>query len=111
MLLEVEGYRVITAASLAVAVKGAKENLQINLLVTDYHLSPGETGVEVIAALRGVLGESLRAVLVTGDTSSTVGDLERDEWIRVASKPINADELLAIVKTLLARHSSVPKNA
>ncbi len=110
MLLKVEGYRVITAASLGEAVKLANENPEVNLLITDYHLDHGETGVEVITALRSVLGEGLCVVLMTGDTSSMIRDLKPDERIRVASKPINADELLTIVKTLLAWHASAPRN-
>jgi two-component system, sensor histidine kinase len=106
MLLKVEGYRVITAASLGEAVENARENPGVNLVVTDYHLDRGETGVEVIGALRAVLGEGLGAVLVTGDTSSTIRDLKPDERIRVASKPINADALLEILKTLLPSEPS-----
>ncbi len=102
MLLKVEGYRVITAASLSDAVSRAGESPEISLLITDYHLDHGETGVEVIAALRNVLGAALGAILVTGDTSSTIRDLKPDERTRVASKPVKADQLLAIVKILLA---------
>ncbi len=102
MLLKVEGYRVIPAASLNEAVQKASEAADIDLLVTDYHLTGGETGVQVIAALRAILGGGLKAVLVTGDTSSTVRDLKPDERIRLASKPINADELLALLKELIA---------
>ncbi len=65
MLLSVEGYRVIATASLGDALERARENPGINLLITDYHLDHGETGVEVITALRGVLGEGLGAILVT----------------------------------------------
>ncbi len=103
MLLKVEGYRVIAAASLAEAVKSARESPGINLLITDYHLEGGETGVDVIAAVRGAVGAGLGAVLVTGDTSSTIRHLEPDARIRVASKPINADELLGIVKGLASQ--------
>jgi hypothetical protein len=38
---------------------------------------------------------------VTGDTSSAVRELDRDKNLRIASKPINANELLALVKALL----------
>ncbi len=102
MLLNVEGYRVVQAASLSEAVQRAAEQPAIDLLITDYHLSGGETGVQVIAALREIVGAGLKAVLVTGDTSSTIRDLRADERIRLASKPINADELLALLAALLA---------
>jgi hypothetical protein len=56
----------------------------------------------VIAALREALGNSLKAVIVTGDTSSVVKQLPRDPSLRIASKPIRADELLTLLRALLA---------
>jgi two-component system, sensor histidine kinase len=102
MLLKVEGYRVLTAGCLAEAESMAREHGQLDLLVTDYHLSNGETGTQVIAALRASLGKPLKAVLITGDTSSAVKELQRDEHLRLASKPIHAEELLTLLKSLLA---------
>jgi two-component system, sensor histidine kinase len=101
LLLKVEGYRVLTAATLAEALSLAAENPQMELLITDYHLSNGETGTEVIATLRQCLGRRLAAVLITGDTSSAVRELQRDESVRLASKPIHAEELLTLLKQLV----------
>jgi PAS domain S-box-containing protein len=101
MLLKVEGYRVTQAGSLAEARKAVRELQDIDVVVTDYHLTAGETGIQVIAAARDSRGASLKAVLVTGDTSSAVRDLSCDSHLRIASKPINADELLALMKALL----------
>ena len=56
MLLKVEGYRVLTASCLAEAQALAREYPQLDLLVTDYHLSNSETGTQVIASLRASLG-------------------------------------------------------
>jgi two-component system, sensor histidine kinase len=102
MLLRVEGYRVSTATSLREALEQARESHDIDLVVTDYHLQGEDTGVQVITALREALGPTLKAVLVTGDTSSAVRDLSSDAHLRLASKPVNAEELLGILKSLLA---------
>ena len=102
MLLKVEGYRVFTAGSLAEAQSRVAEQPKIDLLVTDYHLSNEETGTQVITALRESVGKHLKAVLITGDTSAAVKELQRDERLRLASKPIHAEELLGILKSLLA---------
>lgn len=102
MLLKVEGYRVLTAGSLAEALSRAAEHPQLDLLVTDYHLSNEETGIQVITALREALGKHLKAVLITGDTSAAVKELRRAERLRLASKPIHAEELLGLLKSLLA---------
>jgi PAS domain S-box-containing protein len=102
MLLEVEGFEVACAASLAEAIREARRGLSIDLVIADYHLQNGETGVDVIAAVRRLAGESLGAVLVSGDTSSTVRGFKSDDRLRVASKPIRADELLRLIGALLA---------
>jgi PAS domain S-box-containing protein len=103
MLLKVSGYRVAAVAGIREALAVVEDaGPKPELVVTDYHLGSGETGVEAIIALRGLLGPRLKAILVTGDTSLTVGDLPRDELLRVARKPIDADELLAAITELLA---------
>jgi PAS domain S-box-containing protein len=103
LLLKVEGYRVLPAGSLDEATQRARENRGIDLLVTDYHLADGHTGLDVIAALRAILGDRLKAIMVTGDTSSTIRDLASDPRIRLASKPVQADELLHCLRELLPR--------
>jgi PAS domain S-box-containing protein len=102
MLLRVEGFRVSAVCSLAEAQQTARETSDIDLLVTDYHLGGSETGTQVLALLREQLGRPLKAVLITGDTSSAFRDLTVDELVRVASKPIKADELLVMIRELLA---------
>jgi len=101
MLLRVEGYEVTVASSLAEAHAAAAANPGIGLLITDYHLGAAETGVEVIAAVRAKLGERLPAVLITGDTSSAMRDLPTEGLLRTASKPINPDEFLGLLRELV----------
>jgi two-component system, sensor histidine kinase len=101
MFLKGEGYRVTTAASLDDAVARLSDSRDIDLVISDFHLAGGQTGTEVIAAARNALGAGLRAILVTGDTSSAIRDLQRDEHLRIISKPINADELAGLIQTLL----------
>jgi PAS domain S-box-containing protein len=101
MLLTVEGYHVTAVASLAQALHEARECERPDLLVIDYHLSGGETGIQVIAMLRESLDPAMKAVLITGDTSSAVKELPRDRHLRIASKPVKADELLALLEELL----------
>ncbi len=72
------------------------------MVATDFHLANGETGISVISALRDTFGAGLKAVLITGDTSTAVKGLICDPLMRIASKPIEADELLRIMRALLA---------
>ncbi|HWW19365.1 MAG TPA: PAS domain S-box protein [Steroidobacteraceae bacterium] len=101
MLLKAGGYRVMSASTRADALQIAQTQ-PVDLLITDYHLGAGETGTQVIAELRQILGPSLKAILVTGDTSSAVRELGSDPHLRVASKPIQAEQLLVLIATVLA---------
>lgn len=100
MLLRVEGYHVAEAGSLREALQKAREPEGIDLLITDYHLE-GETGVEVIAAVRAALRGPLKVILLTGDTESVTRELPGDPDLRVTGKPIKAAEFLTLVRTLL----------
>jgi PAS domain S-box-containing protein len=103
MLLSVEGYRVTAVGSMSEALRCVRDDGAPQLLITDYHLSNGELGTEVIAAVRERVGEGLKAVLVTGDTSAAIKQISGDSSLRIASKPINAEELLSLLTGLLAR--------
>jgi PAS domain S-box-containing protein len=101
MLLKSDGYHVTAVNSLAEALAHAAKDARLDLLVTDYHLRNGETGMQVIAALREALKVPLRAILITGDTSAAVHELRMDPHLRLASKPIKAEELLGMLGALL----------
>ncbi len=102
MLLRTEGYRVTALSSVADALEHVRRDGDIDLLVTDYHLGDGELGTQVITGLREALGRPLRAVLMTGDTSSAMRKLPADPFMRLVSKPVNAEELLDLLRTMLA---------
>jgi two-component system, sensor histidine kinase len=101
MLLRVEGFEVLCAASLAQADEALRKDPRIELVIADYHLQHGETGIEAIAMARAFAGEHLGAILVSGDTSSTLHEVKATERLRIVSKPIRADELLSIITALL----------
>jgi PAS domain S-box-containing protein len=101
LLLRVEGYRVTAVATLAEALNTALEFPALDLVLTDYHLGSGETGTQVITELREILNRPVNAVLMTGDTSTAMREVPLDTNVRVASKPIKADELLGLIKALL----------
>ena len=102
MLLKGEGYSVAAVATLAEALQQGAEEPSLDLLLTDYHLRDGETGMQVISSLRGALGVPLRAVLVTGDTSTAMQELPTDPYLRIASKPMRPEELLRLLSELLS---------
>jgi PAS domain S-box-containing protein len=102
MLLRVEGYRVTAVASRAEAMRSVAADGAPDLLITDYHLRDGELGTEVIGAVRAALGKPVRAVLVTGDTSALIKEMHEQPDLRIVSKPVDADALLMLLRSLLA---------
>jgi hypothetical protein len=102
MLLRTEGFEVLCAASLREAREALRNASPIDLVIADYRLQDGETGIDVIAMARSVVGEQLAAVLMSGDTSTTPPDVQVTGRLRLAGKPLRARELLAIVTDLLS---------
>jgi PAS domain S-box-containing protein len=102
MLLDLDGYRVTLAATAQQAFDRLQRGEHFDLLITDYHLDAGRTGTQVIAKARELNGDAMKAILVTGDTSSAIRDIECDANLRITSKPINSSVLLALVKNLIA---------
>ena len=102
MLLEAEGYTVVRAISVKeveAALSGTARAPA--LIITDYHLAEGSTGVEVIKLVRTLFDTDIPAFIVSGDTSKVMPDARPIENCELFRKPINTDELLDA-----ARHAS-----
>jgi two-component system, sensor histidine kinase len=100
--LQLDGFPVSSAASVSEATQLAGNQPDIELLVTDFHLTNGEVGTDVIAAIRGITGRPVRAVVISGDTSLALRKVTlQDPHVRLASKPVNAAELLSLIAELL----------
>lgn len=108
MLLNVEGFRVSSAQSVAEAAQVAREQPNIEIVISDFHLHKGELGTQAIAAVRSIRGAKLSAVLLTGDTSNAITEAAAGVDIAVASKPVNPTELLQLVANLLAQGQASP---
>lgn len=104
LLLEAEGCAITTASSVTEArLKLDEHSSSVDLLICDFHLGGGDTCLELIAAFRQRVSASLPVILLTGDTSSAIRALAHDERWRIASKPLQAEQLLALMDELLRR--------
>ena len=101
LLLELEGYRVVTASSREEALQRGRDHPDIDLLISDYHLKEDQTGLNVIAGIREQFARNIPAILVTGDTSTAIRKISGDPQLRLASKPVDAEELLTLIDELL----------
>lgn len=99
--LRVSGYRVASAGSLEEALGIASTDPSADILITDFHLPNGRTGLNVIEHVRAVVGRDLPVVLTTGDTSIDRSDLPADSRLRFTPKPVNTNHLLFLIEELL----------
>ncbi len=99
-LLTEWGHKVLVADSLEAALDIAKKHGEtITLILSDYQLGVGVTGVDVIHAIRQLLGREIAAKLITGDTSAdTQADAAR-HGLKFLHKPIDPQVLKALMKT------------
>ena len=104
-MLRIEGYDVSIAHSARDALK-LIEDMAPDLIISDYQLRGGETGVEVVNTLRTRLGPRTPVIFVTGDTARSAVSRTSLENADLVSKPIRADELLALVQRALLRPAS-----
>ena len=102
MLLEAEGYRVATAAS-ATEARALINHLDEApaLIVSDFHLLDGSTGIEAVTEIRTHYALDIPAFIVTGDTSKIV------ENCTLLNKPVNTGRLLSAAR-VATRTGEVP---
>jgi signal transduction histidine kinase len=72
-----------------------------DLIVSDYHLSGGKTGIEVIEGLRRTLSADIPAFLVSGDTSPELLRQARATGYHLLHKPVDPMTLRAMVSHVM----------
>lgn len=97
MVLTEMGYRVVGAETLDEAVAAA-QRLRPELVIADFRLAGGCTGVDVIRAVRACCGDGLPAVVLTGDTDPATIRRIVDEGLSLLHKPLRADALQAFLR-------------
>jgi PAS domain S-box-containing protein len=95
LLLEAEGYTVATAASAteANALIQHTDEPPI-LLISDFHLLDGSTGVEAVSLIREYYDAEIPAFIVSGDTSKVVKEARLLDNCTLMSKPVDTARLL-----------------
>ena len=73
------------------------------MLLVDYHLDNGVTGIDVISALRDESGATLPAVILTADHTQGVADQVESAGHALLHKPIKPAALRALINRILAR--------
>ncbi|MGE0723491.1 MAG: response regulator, partial [Alphaproteobacteria bacterium] len=96
------GCRVVTGASDDdVLAALAHEEGEPDVIVSDYRLAGGATGIQAIERLRDALGIPVPAFLMSGDTAAEVLREAGARGFRLVHKPVLPMELRTILNRLL----------
>ena len=102
MLLRLEGYDVIGAASRDEAMQQVDvHGLRPDLILCDYQLPLGITGDEIIAELAAKLPVKPPTIMLTGDIADKHFEKARAMADRILPKPVDVNLLLREIETLL----------
>ncbi len=110
MLLEAEGFRVAmaTSAKEANALIGHLDEVPA-LLISDFHLLDGSTGVEAVSQIREYFDAHIPAFIVSGDTSKIVKEARLLDNCTLLSKPVDTNRLLTAARRAI-RSGDVPRD-
>lgn len=110
-LLTDEGHFVTTAPDGPAALElVGKLELVPDLVLADYNMPGGMTGMQTLAKLRDQLGQALPAIILTGDISrKALSDVTGENLVRL-SKPVQMVDVEEAIRTLLlarAEHAAL----
>ena len=107
-LLRSWGCHVLTVGSARVALVGLAEcNQSPDLIISDYQLSDGQTGIEAIEELRKSLNLPIPAFLISGDTAPELMREVRTSGYHLLHKPVRPRALRAMLSKFLKKHDLV----
>lgn len=72
-----------------------------DVVLADYHLNRGQTGVAVVADLRQRLGVEVPAIVISADTSLTQSSLAAAGPFELLRKPVKPAELRALMRHVI----------
>jgi CheY-like chemotaxis protein len=86
-----------TAAAVIQVLGGCRPDL----IISDYRLSEGRTGIEAIEQVRREFGSAIPAFLISGDTHSDSLQQARSNGLHLLHKPVDPMALRAMVNRML----------
>jgi PAS domain S-box-containing protein len=92
--LEAMGHHVVAAAT-GRELLDRLGSQRPDIVVSDYRLEEGETGLDVVMSARTTYGPDLPAVIVTGDTDPSLLRSLASRGIAVQHKPVGGETLVA----------------
>ncbi|MEH2522082.1 signal transduction histidine kinase [Bradyrhizobium sp. AZCC 1610] len=99
------GYSVLTAGSdEAALIQLAERQQRPDLIISDYHLASGKTGIRAIEQINAAFGSSIPAILISGDTAPEPLRDAKDRGYVLLHKPVDPMRLRAVMQELFMDH-------
>jgi CheY-like chemotaxis protein len=103
MLFESWGYNVVAAGSAEEALNLLRsKGRPPDIIIADYRLKDGQTGVGAIRSIQGEFGEAIPGILVTGDTGAERLREAAASGLPILHKPVNGGQLRDLLVRCLA---------
>jgi two-component system CheB/CheR fusion protein len=96
-----EGHTVTTAVDGPAALRQIAISTP-ELLLADYNLPNGLSGLDLAISLREAVGREVPAILLTGDISAETRALVAEYHVPLLIKPVRQNDLILAIETLLA---------
>jgi PAS domain S-box-containing protein len=107
-ILEDWGYNALAATSVEDAVAAVEEGGAPAIVLTDYRLKGGSTGLEAIRAVYARLGHVIPAAIMTGDTAAERLAEAKACGFRLLHKPVGPIELREAIRAMLQASRQAP---
>jgi len=99
------GYSVLTTGSdEAALIRLAERQQRPDLIISDYHLASGKTGIRAIEQINAAFGSSIPAILISGDTAPEPLRDAKDRGYILLHKPVDPMRLRAVMHKFLRDH-------
>jgi CheY-like chemotaxis protein len=96
--------RVVAAPCFSAALAGVETcDRRPDLIISDYHLSDGMSGIDAVERLRRALRTTVPAFLISGDINAERVRETRERGYHLLHKPVSPIALRAILNKLLKR--------
>ncbi|RRJ84012.1 PAS domain-containing hybrid sensor histidine kinase/response regulator [Aestuariirhabdus litorea] len=102
-LLERWQCEVFVSRDLTGGLRLLESGIEFDMLLADYHLDDGKTGLEAILALRQQMGVPIPAVLITADGRQELQEQAREEGVAYLAKPVKPAALRALMTSIQRR--------
>ncbi|MDP6344564.1 MAG: hybrid sensor histidine kinase/response regulator [Alphaproteobacteria bacterium] len=101
------GHLTATATSIGAARETVGESFHPEILVTDFRLQDGQTGIDAVRVLRDTVGAEIPAIIVSGDTDPKRLREADASGLPLLHKPVNPAKLRALLNALGADRTEV----